>query len=106
MQSPRLISADRASSMRSPASLLEFPRVINADRASSMHNPGSMGQDEAQPWIHGDLVGIPSSYRLRDGLQLRFPAGRLEFDRVINAGPGLDAVPLMDPWGPICSSLE
>jgi hypothetical protein len=92
--------------LRFPAGRLEFDRVINADRASSMHNPGSMGQHDAQPWIHGDLVGIPSSYRLRDGLQLRFPAGRLEFDRVINAGPGLDAVPLMDPWGPICSSLE
>jgi hypothetical protein len=57
--------------LRFPAGRLEFPRVINADRASSMHNPGSMGQDDAQPWIHGDLVGIPSSYRLRDGLQLR-----------------------------------
>jgi hypothetical protein len=50
--------------LRFPAGRLEFPRVINADRASSMHNPGSMGQHDAQPWIHGDLVGIPSSYRL------------------------------------------
>jgi hypothetical protein len=43
------------------------------------------------------LVGVPSSNRLRAGLQLRTAAGRvavvihgagLQFDRVINAGPG------------------
>jgi hypothetical protein len=43
--------------------------------AGMMHNPGS----------HGDLVGVRSSEALRAGLQLRSPAGLLEFDRVINA---------------------
>jgi hypothetical protein len=45
--------------------------------ASMMHNTGSHGQQYAQPWIHGDLVGIPSSDQRRPGQQLRSPAGRL-----------------------------
>jgi hypothetical protein len=99
----RVINADRASMMQSPAGRdsMQFPRWIPRDLVGvpssdqrrpgrkyadvgkhwlnvcrrrqtlverrqtpgrdSMHNHGSMGRKYAQPWIHGDLVGVPSS---------------------------------------------
>jgi hypothetical protein len=68
-------------------------------RASSMHNPGF----KASSMQTSANIRRTSANK---GQQLRSPAGRLEFPQVINAGPVLDAVPSMDPWGPICSSLE
>ena len=147
----RVINADRASMMQSPAGRdsMQFPRWIPRDLVGvpssdqrrpgrkyadvgkhwlnvcrrrqtlgerrqtpgrdSMHNHGSMGRKYAQPWIPGDLVGVPSSdpwagtrcsflnrfHGGRDWLELR--AGTrcssldgsqgtwLEFHRVINA---------------------
>jgi hypothetical protein len=91
----------------------QFDRVINAGPvldavpsmdpwASMMHNPGSHGQqlrtsaNRSTPGrvataIHAGRVVLPSSYQLRDGLQLRFPAGR---------------VGSCDPWGPGWNPIE
>ena len=93
-----------------------------------MHNHGSQGRKYAQPWIHrrrrvgvpssdpwgpglvgaagrdsmqfprwipGDLVGVPSSDQRRPGQHDAIPCG-----------PGLDAVPSMDPKGPGWSSID
>jgi hypothetical protein len=98
---------------------LHFDRVINAGPvlnavpsinpwASMMHNTGSHGQQYAQPWIHGDLVGIPSSDQRRPGQQLRTSANRSTPSRVaaaIPCGPGLDAVFSMDPRASMMHNL-
>jgi hypothetical protein len=119
--------------LRSMGTWLEFDRVKYSgpglDAVPSMD--GSMGQQlrtSANRSIPS-RVAVPSSYRLRAGLQLRSHAGRdsmqfprwintwasscerrqidrlrdgWHFDRVKYSGP----VGSCDPWGPGCSSIE
>jgi hypothetical protein len=119
--------------LRSMGTWLEFDRVKYSgpglDAVPSMD--GSMGQQlrtSANRSIPS-RVAVPSSYRLRAGLQLRSHAGRdsMQFPRWINTwasscerrqidrlrdGWHFDRVKYFgpvgscDPWGPGCSSIE
>jgi hypothetical protein len=109
---------------------LEFHRVINADRASMMQSPAGRDSMQFPRWIPRDLVGVPSSDQRRPGRKYadvgkhwvnvgKRRAGTrcttmdpwagsmhnhgsqgtwLEFHRVIH-GPGLDAVSSIDSMG-------
>jgi hypothetical protein len=71
----RVINGGR-DSMQFPQSIPWGPGLVGAAGRDSMHNLGSQGQHDAQPWIHGDLVGVSSSDQHRPGQQQQSPSGR------------------------------
>jgi hypothetical protein len=102
----QVINSGPGQQLRSPR---EGTRCTTLDpMAGSMHNPGSMASmvhnlgsqsqqlrtsaNRSAPGrlaaaIHGNLVGISSSNRLRTGLQLRSMRDGLYFHRLTNSGP-------------------
>jgi hypothetical protein len=93
---------------------LEFHRVINADRASMMQSPAGRDSMQFPRWIPRDLVGVPSSDQRRPGRKYADVGKRRAGTRCTTMDPragsmhnlgsmGRDSMqfPQSIPWGPV-----